>query len=52
MDAIKIPAEITFTPIGCRGPAQHTRTLACDGLHDPGLCPPSQQPITITIDKA
>lgn len=33
-----------FTPVGWQGAAQHTYTMACDGLHAPGPCPPSQRP--------
>ena len=28
-----------FTPIGYQGAAQHTYTMACDGIHAPGPCP-------------
>jgi len=28
-----------FTPIGWQGAAQHTYTMACDGIHAPGPCP-------------
>jgi hypothetical protein len=35
------------THVGYQGAAQHTYTLACDGFHDPGPCPPSQQPVTV-----
>ena len=34
-------ADLTITPIGYQGPAQHTYTRACDGHHAPGPCPPS-----------
>lgn len=27
--------------------AQHTYTMACDGFHPPGPCPPSRQPVWI-----
>ena len=39
--------ELTFTPTGYQGAAQHTYTAACDGFHEPGPCPPSQQPVTV-----
>ena len=29
--------------------AQHTYTSACDGLHAPGPCPPSQQPAPVQL---
>jgi len=41
--------EMTFTPIGYQGPAQHTYTAACAGFHAPGPCPPSQQPVTVRL---
>jgi hypothetical protein len=39
--------ELTFTPIGYQGAAQHTYTAVCAGFHEPGPCPPSQQPVTV-----
>lgn len=39
--------ELTFTPAGYQGAAQHTYTPACAGFHDPGPCPPSVQPVTV-----
>ena len=39
--------NMTVTPIGYQGPAQHTYTPACAGHHEPGPCPPSQQPVTV-----
>jgi hypothetical protein len=36
-----------WTPIGWQGAAQHTYTMACDGFHAPGPCPPSQQPARV-----
>ncbi len=48
---IKInPQDIT--PIGWQGAAQHTYTTACDGLHEPGPCPPGQPPVTIAYPAA
>jgi hypothetical protein len=41
------PANMTVTPIGYQGPAQHTYTMACDGFHEPGQCPKSEQPYTV-----
>jgi hypothetical protein len=41
--------ELTFTPIGYQGAAQHTYTPACAGFHEPGPCPPSQQPVTVRV---
>jgi hypothetical protein len=38
-----------FTPIGYQGAAQHTYTTACDGFHEPGQCPRSQQPHVVHI---
>lgn len=38
-----------ITPIGWQGPAQHTYTTACDGLHPYGPCPPAQYPLVITV---
>lgn len=29
-------------------PAQHTYTRACDGLHPPGPCPGTEEPLKIT----
>ena len=37
----------SLTPIGYQGPAQHTYTMACDGFHEPGPCPPSRQPVRV-----
>lgn len=31
--------NLTFTPVGYQGPAQHTWTIACDGFHEFGPCP-------------
>ena len=36
--------EMKFTPIGWQGAAQHAYTMACDGHHAPGPCPPSRYP--------
>jgi hypothetical protein len=30
--------QVTATPIGYQGPAQHTYTVNCDGFHPPGQC--------------
>jgi hypothetical protein len=40
---------IQWTPIGYQGAAQHTYTMACDGFHEPGQCPKSEQPYTVHI---
>lgn len=42
-------ADIAITPAGWQGAAQHTYTMACDGLHAPGPCPERQQPYTVHI---
>lgn len=31
--------QLSITPIGYQGAAQHTYTRACDGFHPPGPCP-------------
>jgi len=36
----------TMPPVLC---AQHTYTPACAGFHQPGPCPPSQQPVTVSF---
>jgi hypothetical protein len=44
-----------FTPIGWQGPAQHTCTAACDGIHPPGPCTtmvPVRIPVSTTINGA
>ena len=33
-------AGATTTAIAYQGAAQHTYTMACDGFHAPGPCPP------------
>ena len=38
-----------WTPVGWQGAAQHTYTMACDGLHGPGPCPPSQRPVWVQV---
>jgi hypothetical protein len=40
-------SQAAITPIGWQGAAQHTHTAACDGLHAPGPCPPSRQPVHV-----
>lgn len=42
-------AGLVVTPIGYQGAAQHTYTPACAGFHEPGPCPPSQQPVTVVV---
>ena len=32
-----------------QGPVQHTYTMACDGFHEPGQCPKSEQPYTVHL---
>jgi len=39
--------HIEWTPIGYQGAAQHTYTMACDGFHESGPCPPSQPPVRV-----
>ena len=40
------PAFASFGTAGYyQGVAQHTYTMACDGFHEPGQCPPSRQPV-------
>ena len=36
-----------WRPIGYQGAAQHTYTMACDGFHVPGPCPPSRRPVWV-----
>ena len=43
------PAFATITPIGWQGAAQHTYTMACDGFHPSGPCPPSRHPVWVQI---
>ncbi len=38
---------IALTLIGYQGAAQHTYTMACDGFHGPGPCPPPQYPVWV-----
>jgi hypothetical protein len=40
------PPTVAFHPTGYQGPAQHTYTASCDGLHEPGLCPPAREATT------
>jgi hypothetical protein len=35
----EVHEQLTYTPVGYQGPAQHTHTTACDGFHEPGQCP-------------
>jgi hypothetical protein len=44
-------AQLTFTPIGYQGPAQHTYTAGCDGFHEPGQCPRAGQPAPLLTAK-
>jgi hypothetical protein len=41
--------HLSITPAGYQGAAQHTYTTACDGFHEPGQCPRSQQPYVVHI---
>ena len=40
---VQVLGPVEFTPVGYQGAAQHTYTTACDGFHEPGQCPRTEQ---------
>jgi hypothetical protein len=38
-------------PVGYQGPAQHTYTPDCDGIHEVGPCPPPMHPVEVDWEQ-